>query len=148
MTSRRAFLAAGTGAAVLWTIRPAFGQSQDLASLTLKRASDLLRTKAVSPVELAQACLQRIEKYNPAFNAFITVIRDQAILAAREAETQIQRGGWRGPLHGIPIALKDNIDTAGIRTTGASQLFEARIPDTDAEVARRLKNAGAVLLGS
>jgi len=132
---------------VLWAIRPAFGQSQDLASLTLKRASDLLRTKAVSPVELTQACLQRIEKYNPAFNAFITVIRDQAILAAREAETQIQRGGWRGPLHGIPIALKDNIDTAGIRTTGASQLFENRIPDTDAEVARRLKNAGAILLG-
>jgi len=132
---------------VLWAIRPAFGQSQDLASLTLRRASDLIRTKAVSPVELTQACLQRIEKYNPAFNAFITVIRDQAILAAREAETQIQRGGWRGPLHGIPIALKDNIDTAGIRTTGASQLFENRIPDTDAEVAHRLKNAGAVLLG-
>jgi aspartyl-tRNA(Asn)/glutamyl-tRNA(Gln) amidotransferase subunit A len=147
MTSRRAFLATGTGAAVLWAIRPAFGQSQDLASLTLRRASDLIRTKAVSPVELTQACLQRIEKYNPAFNAFITVIRDQAILAAREAETQIQRGGWRGPLHGIPIALKDNIDTAGIRTTGASQLFENRIPDTDAEVAHRLKNAGAVLLG-
>ena len=98
-------------------------------------------------MELTQACLQRIEKYNPAFNAFITVTRDQALHAAREAEAEIQRGRWRGPLHGIPIALKDNIDTAGIRTTGASQLFENRIPDTDAEVARRLKNAGSVLLG-
>lgn len=148
MTSRRTFLAAGAGAAALWAInKPAFGQTQDLASLTLKRASDLLRTKAVSPVELTQACLQRIEKYSPPLNAFITVTRDQALLAAREAETEIQRGRWRGPLHGMPIALKDNIDTAGVRTTGASQLFENRIPDTDAEVARRLKNAGAILLG-
>jgi aspartyl-tRNA(Asn)/glutamyl-tRNA(Gln) amidotransferase subunit A len=147
MTSRRTFLAAGAGAAALWAIKPAFGQTQDLASLTLKRASDLLRTKAVSPVELTQACLQRIEKYSPPLNAFITVTRDQALLAAREAETEIQRGRWRGPLHGMPIALKDNIDTAGVRTTGASQLFENRIPDTDAEVDRRLKNAGAILLG-
>lgn len=150
MTSRRAFLAAGIGTATLWAMKPTFGQSvhkDDLVSLTLKQASELLRTKAVSPVELTQACLQRIEKYNPAFNAFITVAKDQALRSAREAETEIQRGRWRGPLHGMPIALKDNIDTAGIRTTGASQLFENRIPETDAEVARRLKNAGSVLLG-
>jgi len=147
MTSRRAFLAAGAGTAALWAIAPAFGQSQDRTTLTLKQAADLLRTKAVSPVELAEACLQRIEKYNPAFNAFITVTREQALRAAREAESEIQRGRWRGPLHGVPIALKDNIDTAGIRTTGASELFEHRIPDTDAEVAKRLKNAGSVLLG-
>ena len=107
----------------------------------------MLRTKAVSPVELTQACLERIEKYNSAFNAFITVTIDEALRAAREAESEIQRGRWRGPLHGMPIALKDNIDTAGIRTTGASELFENRVPETDAEVARRLKNAGCVLLG-
>ena len=147
MISRRTFLAAGIGTAASWALKPAFGQSQDLASLTLKQASDLLRTKAVSPLELTQACLQRIEKYNPAFNAFITVTKEEALRSAREAEAEIQRGRWRGPLHGMPIALKDNIDTAGIRTTGASQLFENRIPDTDAEVARRLKNAGSVLLG-
>ena len=135
------------GTAAYWAIKPAAGQSRDLASLTLKQASDLLRTKAVSPVELTQACLARIEKYNPAFNAFITVTREQALQVAREAETELQRGRWRGPLHGMPIALKDNIDTAGIRTTGASQLFENRVPETDAEVARRLKNAGSVLLG-
>jgi aspartyl-tRNA(Asn)/glutamyl-tRNA(Gln) amidotransferase subunit A len=128
-------------------MKPAAPQSQDLASLTLKQVSDLIRTKALSPVELTQACLQRIEKYNSAFNAFITVTKDKALQAAREAETEIQRGRWRGPLHGVPIALKDNIDTAGIRTTGASQVFENRVPDTDAEVARRLKNAGVVLLG-
>ena len=147
MTTRRTFLKAGIGAAASLAARPALGQSRDLASLSLKQASDLLRRKDVSPVELAEACLQRIEKYNPAFNAFITVTRQEALRAAREAEAEIQRGRWRGPLHGVPIALKDNIDTAGIRTTGASQLFENRIPEVDAEVARRLKNAGSVLLG-
>ena len=145
MTTRRAFLATGLGTAASLALRPAFGE--DLAGLTLKQASDLLRTKAASPIQLTQACLQRIERYNLAFNAFITVTKDQALLAAREAEAEIQRGRWRGPLHGIPIALKDNIDTAGVRTTGASQLFENRVPETDAEVARRLKNAGAILLG-
>src|SRR5688572_21100928 len=147
MTSRRTFLAAGLGVAALSALRPTLGQSQDLAGLTLKQASELLRTKAVSPVQLAEACLQRIEKHNSSLNAFITVTRDQALGAAREAEAEIRRGRWRGPLHGVPIALKDNIDTAGIRTTGASQLFENRVPDVDAEVARRLRNAGAVLLG-
>jgi aspartyl-tRNA(Asn)/glutamyl-tRNA(Gln) amidotransferase subunit A len=147
MTSRRAFLAAGIGAAASLTLRPASGQSKDFVSLSLKQASELLRTKAVSPVELTEACLQRIEKYNSAFNAFITVTRNDALRAAREAETEIQRGRWRGPLHGMPIALKDNIDTAAIRTTGASAVFENRVPEVDAEVARRLKSAGAVLLG-
>jgi len=147
MTSRRTFLAAGIGSVAAWALRPVFAQARDLASLTLKQASDLVRTKAVSPVELTEACLQRIEKYNPAFNAFITVTREQALRSAREAEAEVRAGKWRGPLHGVPIALKDNMDTAGIRTTGASELFENRIPDTDAEVARRLKNAGAVLLG-
>src|SRR5262245_31767814 len=147
MTSRRTFLAAGVGTAALWAMRPSLGESQDLAGLTLKQVSEMLRAKTVSPVELTEACLRRIEKYNPAFNAFITVTKDVALRTAREAESEIQRGRWRGPLHGVPIALKDNMDTAGIRTTGASELFENRIPDTDSEVARRLKNAGSVLLG-
>src|SRR5689334_19512615 len=120
MTSRRTFLAAGVGSAALWALKPSFGQTRDLVGLTLKQVSDLIRTKAVSPVELTEACLQRIEKYNSAFNSFITVTRDQALRSAREAETEIRAGRWRGPLHGVPIALKDNIDTAGIRTTGAS----------------------------
>jgi aspartyl-tRNA(Asn)/glutamyl-tRNA(Gln) amidotransferase subunit A len=106
-----------------------------------------LRNRSLSPVELAKDYLARIEKLNPAINAFITVTADSALAQAREAEAEISRGNWRGPLHGIPLALKDIIDTAGIRTTAASALFQDRVPAKDAEVVRRLKNAGAVLLG-
>ena len=109
--------------------------------------AEWLRTKAVSPVELARDCLARIEELNPALNAFITVTSDVALAQARKAETEILRGQWRGPLHGIPIGLKDLIDTAGIRTTAASAVFKDRIPDKDADVVCRLKAAGAVLLG-
>jgi aspartyl-tRNA(Asn)/glutamyl-tRNA(Gln) amidotransferase subunit A len=143
--SRRQFLA-GVGAAA-WALRPAFAESQDLTGLTLKKASDLLRSKGASSVELTQACLKRIEKYNPSVNAFITVTGESALATAREMEAEARRGKWRGPLHGIPIAIKDNIDTAGVRTTGASELFKDRIPTEDAEVVRMLKGAGAVILG-
>ncbi|HEV2201939.1 MAG TPA: amidase [Bryobacteraceae bacterium] len=145
--TRRKFLAAGSIAAAGLASKAARGDSQDLADLTLKKASELLRTKAASPVELTQACLKRIESYNRPLNAFITITSEQALAAAREAEAEQRRGKWRGPLHGIPIALKDNIDTAGIRTTAASELFKDRVPAEDAEVVRRLKNAGAILLG-
>ena len=80
-------------------------------------------------------------------NAFITVTAEQALAQAREREAEIGRRQWRGPLHGIPIALKDNIDTAGIRTTAAAAAFAERVPAADAEVARRLHEAGAILLG-
>ena len=126
---------------------PASGRLQELADVTLKKASEMLRSKATSPVELTQACLKRIASYNSLLNAFVTVAEEQALVAAREAEAEQRRGRWRGPLHGIPIALKDNIDTAAIRTTAASELFRDRIPSEDAEVVRRLKNAGAILLG-
>ena len=119
----------------------------ELTQLTLVDAMAMLRHKAVSPVELARAFLARIERLNPALNAFITVTAEQALQQARQAETEIQHGHWRGPLHGIPLALKDLIDTAGIRTTAASAIFKDRIPSEDAEVVRRLKAAGAVLLG-
>ena len=97
--------------------------------------------------ELTATCLKRIEAYDPALNVFITVTRDQAMETARAMEAEQRRGKWRGPLHGIPIALKDNIDIAGVRTTAASELFKDTVPSEDAEVVRRLKNAGAVLLG-
>ena len=116
-------------------------------NLSLTEASQLVRSKKVSPVELTQACLTRIEQLNPRLNAFITVTGDAALAQAREAEAEIQRGHAKGPLHGIPIALKDLLDTAGVRTTAASGLFKDRIPAEDAEVVRRLKVAGAVLLG-
>jgi len=106
-----------------------------------------LQRREVSPVELTKNCLAQIEKLNPTLNAFITVTAELAITQARAAEAEILRGHWRGPLHGIPLALKDLIDTAGTHTTAASALFKDRIPAEDAEVARRLKDAGAVLLG-
>ncbi len=115
--------------------------------MTLKKASQLIRSKSASSLDLTRACLARIEKLQPLLNAYITVTRDRALAEARMLDGELQRGKWRGPLHGVPIALKDNIDTAGVRTTGASQLFKDRVPTRDAEVARRLKNAGAILLG-
>jgi aspartyl-tRNA(Asn)/glutamyl-tRNA(Gln) amidotransferase subunit A len=119
----------------------------DLTALSLTEASDLARRRKVSPVELTNACLARIEQFNPRLNAFITVTNDLALAQARAAEHEIQHGRWRGPLHGIPIALKDLFDTSGVRTTAASAVFKDRIPAQDAEVVRRLKVAGAVLLG-
>lgn len=115
--------------------------------LSIAEASELLRRKEISPVDLTRACLARIEQLNPIVNAFITVMHDSALAQAREAEVEIRAGRWRGPLHGIPVGLKDLIDTAGTRTTCGSALFAERIPTADAEVVRRLKSAGAVLIG-
>lgn len=140
MTSRRSFILGASGVVAL-------SAENDPAALTLAAASDHVRKKAISPVELAKACLQRIEQLNPQLNAFITVTADTALSHARDLEAEVQHGRWRGPLHGIPIALKDNIDTAGVRTTAASELFKDRVPSEDAEVVRRLKNAGAIILG-
>jgi aspartyl-tRNA(Asn)/glutamyl-tRNA(Gln) amidotransferase subunit A len=109
--------------------------------------SKQLQARKISPVELTKDCLARIEKLNPILNAFITVTADSALAEALQAETEIQRGDWRGPLHGIPLAVKDLIDTAGILTSAGSAQFEKRIPQEDADVVRRLKHAGAILLG-
>src|SRR5215475_1938928 len=95
----------------------------DLAKATIADLSEALRTRKLSPLELTHECLQRIEQRNPVLNAFITVTADQALKRARQSEEEIMRGNWRGPLHGIPIGLKDLIDTLGIRTTAASNLF-------------------------
>src|SRR5580704_4611601 len=114
---------------------------------SIGEASELLRKRELSPVELTKNCLAQIEKLNPTLNAFVTVTAELALTQARAAEAEILSGHWRGPLHGIPLALKDLIDTAGIRTTAASALFKDRVPAEDAEVVRRLKEAGAVLLG-
>jgi aspartyl-tRNA(Asn)/glutamyl-tRNA(Gln) amidotransferase subunit A len=119
----------------------------DRAGLSLSEASQLVRSKKVSPVELTHECLSRIERLNPKLNAFITVTADSAVAEARQAEAEVQHDRWRGPLHGIPIALKDIVDTAGARTTAASGVFKDRVPIEDAEIVRRLKAAGAVFLG-
>jgi aspartyl-tRNA(Asn)/glutamyl-tRNA(Gln) amidotransferase subunit A len=115
--------------------------------LSLSETSRLLRSRKVSPVELTQACLRRIERLNPKLNAFITITAESAVTEAQQAQDEIQRGHWKGPLHGIPIALKDLVDTAGVRTTAASGLFNDRVPTQDADIVRRLRAAGAVFLG-
>ena len=122
-------------------------QSGGVLDLSIREASELVRRRKVSPLELTNASLAQIDRLNPVLNAFITVTRDWALDEAHAAEDEIQHGKWRGPLHGIPLALKDLFDTAGVRTTAGSGVFKDRIPAEDAEVVRRLKSAGAVLLG-
>lgn len=154
--TRRSFLAglaAGSGAALLGTLgcslrrRATNAIVVDPAKLDLWEAARAVQGRALSPVDLTRACLERIERYDEHINAFITVTPEQALAEARQAEKEIAKGRWRGPLHGIPIALKDNIDTAGVRTTAASAVFAERVPTEDAEVVRWLKTAGAVFLG-
>ena len=114
---------------------------------TILELSVALRKRQLSPVELTRECLERIERLNPALNAFILVTAELAMQQAQRAEAEIVAGKWGGPLHGIPIGLKDLIDTAGIPTTAASELYKHRIPIQSAEVVGRLEAAGAVLLG-
>lgn len=118
----------------------------ELAFSSLTDVAARVRSREISPVDLVHVCLERIET-QAALNAFITVTAESALREARSAEAEIRRGKWRGPLHGIPVALKDMIDTAGVRTTAASALFLDRIPDQDAAVVSRLRRSGAILLG-
>src|SRR5580658_7921302 len=106
---RRSFLMTSLGAAAA---RFALAETPDLTGMTLKKASELIRTKGVSSVDLTQACLARIAKLQPVLNAYITVSSDQALDQARILDAELKSGKWRGPFHGVPIALKDNIDTA------------------------------------
>jgi len=118
-----------------------------LAGLTLAEAAARLKAGQVTSTDLVNACLARIDIFNPKVNAFITVTREQALAQAKTLDAEQRAGRLRGPLHGIPIGLKDNIDTAGVRTTAASAVFDDRVPSEDAEVARRLAAAGAVVIG-
>jgi aspartyl-tRNA(Asn)/glutamyl-tRNA(Gln) amidotransferase subunit A len=146
MRTRREFLEVALGAGAGGVLLRG-GPTADLTWLSLQEAGAMVHRRAVSPVELTQGCLARIERLNPVLNAFITVTSDQALQQARDAEAEIRKGKWRGPLHGVPIELKDLFDTAGVRTTAASGVFKDRVPSEDAEVVRRLRAAGAVLLG-
>ncbi len=119
----------------------------DFNFLSIESLAALLRRKKLSPVELTRSLLDRISRLNPHLNAFLTVTADRALADARRAEKEIRAGRWRGPLHGVPISLKDNIWTRGIRTTAGSKVLADFVPDRDATVARRLRRAGAVLLG-
>lgn len=112
---------------------------------SLSELSRALRARQVSPVEVTEALLGRIE--GDGTNAFITVTAGRAMGDARRAEAEISAGRYRGPLHGVPVAIKDLVDTEGVRTTMAAAFFEHNVPDRDAAVARRLREAGSVLLG-
>lgn len=155
MSTRRDFLttlaagyAAGAFGPGLLAQRPAAAAAAaELTDLTLLEAAARLRARSVTSVQLTEACLARITRLDPLLNSFITVTGESAIAEARAADSEMAKGKRRGPLHGIPIALKDIVDTAGTRTTGASALFKDRVPEADAEVVTRLKAAGAVFLG-
>jgi aspartyl-tRNA(Asn)/glutamyl-tRNA(Gln) amidotransferase subunit A len=114
---------------------------------TIAAVSEQVRLGNLSPVELVRHCLDAIEKFNPSLNAFITVTGESALAEAQQAEKEIRSGHYRGPLHGIPLGLKDLIDTAGVRTSAASAIFAHRIPQEDAEVVKRLRAAGAIVIG-
>ena len=119
----------------------------ELCYLSIDETGALLRRRELSPVELARAYLERIDALNGRLHAYLHVAHETALETAQRAEAEIGRGEWRGPLHGIPIALKDIFDTAGTPTTGGSRLYRGRIPERSAAVSERLDAAGAVLLG-
>lgn len=119
----------------------------ELHYMSAWEVSGLIRAGRVSPVEVVEACLARIEATEPTLNSFITLLPDAARAAARRAEQEIARGNWRGPLHGIPVGLKDLFNTAGVRTTSGTRIYDTYVPDADCTVAVRLRQAGAILLG-
>lgn len=118
----------------------------DLLSLDATEMARLILSKKVSPVEVIEAYLNQIEKFNPSINAIVTLV-DRSIDRAREAEQAIMRGETWGPLHGVPFTIKDCIDTAGIKTTMGSLIYENNVPSVDATVVKRLSDSGGILIG-
>jgi aspartyl-tRNA(Asn)/glutamyl-tRNA(Gln) amidotransferase subunit A len=126
---------------------PVNAPTTDLTELSLAEVSRLIASRKASPVEVTQACLDRIAKLDPLLNSFISTFAEQALSDARRGEEAIQSGRSRGPLHGVPVAVKDLFDIAGTPTTAGSAVFKNHAAERDAEVIRRLKAAGAVVLG-
>jgi aspartyl-tRNA(Asn)/glutamyl-tRNA(Gln) amidotransferase subunit A len=122
-------------------------QDDTLAFMPATELAAAIRTRQVSPVEVTRAALDRINRAQPVLNAFITVAEDAAMAQAHDAEAEIMRGDPVGPLHGVPVAVKDLVPTAGIRTTWGSLIFKAHVPDSDTTVVARLKQAGAIIVG-
>lgn len=114
---------------------------------TLTEAAELIRSRKLSSVEVTQACLDRIERLNPTLNAFITVTDELALQQAHSADQEVAEGNWRGPLHGIPVAMKDLIDLAGLPTTAASRQLTGNVATRDSALVANLRRAGAVILG-
>ena len=118
-----------------------------LPSQLILDASQAIRAKQISPLELTQICLQRIEAINPQVNAFITLTAESALAEARAATEEIAQGNYRGPLHGIPLAIKDLFDVRGVATTAGSPLLKHNVAAEDAFVVKQLREAGAIFLG-
>ena len=144
--NRRDFVRLTTLAAAASSVTSAAPSSDDLAKLTNADASKKIRSGELTCTQLTQACLERAKALNPVVNAYITIMNEESLAQAAALDAEAKAGKFRGPLHGIPVALKDNIDTAGVRTSGGSAVFEDRFPDEDAFVVKRLKAAGAVIL--
>ncbi len=119
----------------------------EVETFTLASLARAIKNRRVSPVEVTEACLARIERFDRSLNAFITLTPERALADARRAEREIAGGDWRGPLHGVPIAIKDIFATRGIRTTCGSRVLRDWVPEEDATVVQRLGHAGMVLLG-
>ncbi len=119
----------------------------DLVNFDVATLGEKIRTRQISPVELTEAYLERIDQFRERLLAYITVNRDDALIAARNAEAELIAGDWRGPFHGVPVALKDLCYTRGVLTTGGSKILADFVPDFDCTVWARLREAGAVLLG-
>ena len=119
----------------------------DIPFLSVAQLSELIKNRSVSPVEAVEAYLDRIDRLNSKLNAYLTVCRDEALQTAHESARALDRGEYLGPLHGIPVAVKDQLNTSGIRTTSGTPIFNDFVPDEDATVIAKLKAAGAILLG-
>lgn len=119
----------------------------DIEAITVGDIARQLRAKKLSPVELTDLFLRRIAKFNPALNAYVTITEEQARKEAKTAEKEIASGKYRGPLHGIPVSIKDNLATRGVRTSAGTKVLADWVPDHDATVVQRLRTAGAIVLG-
>ena len=122
-------------------------EKTELPFLSATELSRLIKSREVSPVEATEAYLERIEAVDGKLNSYITVCREEALAEARRAEEEIASGGYRGPMHGVPVAVKDQFHTKGIRTTGGTTILKDFVPSEDATVMANLKKSGAVLLG-
>lgn len=119
----------------------------DLAFMNAADQADLIAKKEISPVDLVELYLERIEKWNPILHAYVTVCADKARAAAKKAEAEIAQGNYKGPLHGLPYGVKDQMATKGILTSAGSKIFSDNIPDYDATIIKKLDAAGAILIG-